>query len=1257
MMDSAVLVTPYDRPHAEDFDLLTLLAWLRRHGSEPGLVQLGDVLTERERCRVAWGAFEDDEHEALLQRCRPMLENLPEVWLARYDGANVEFLRSLRGIADATGRRLLVLGPASQRPIVHEAPDFYQAMLFGRTLHPLAGYLFEGRDDLAGLRYPPLSGRPSAFTCSGDGGPEPYSLLATTELPPHLLEAFGLLPLDLGRAGVGLEAWCGPYLGPSSSGDCTAVAAYLERWYRESGRTCFGLGGPCPQNDGLDLLREVLDLVQHLGLCLAQRTPFRPDLRLDAAFFRAWRGAGAATIEFEVPTFSDRLAATFALGYDRGTVARNLRDAAAAGLELRLGTRLGWPDEREDEVFETCRYLEQLAEFSPKLVRLLPYQLVSCTAFYDHALHHGVRFPKRFKLWRFEHGGQCTLSERIDRTLVVMGHAAELGLLEPALFELSTSALERKPTSIPSETMLSLAWDAVLVNLEWPERPDQPVPFLTAREQAAASGWRCAEVDLGAELTDLGLRKGLPPDVALEEDLEHVAGQVLALRGRMILLCGRKTRSPLLQAFLERLRARDQHLLVALLVAREDAEQAPECDQHRVVYLVEGYTDAFAMLLSRARAGRALSPCAGLAYRAGEVASYLLPWSSIERHRSTLLALRHGGADYRGAMPVLFLGLEEPEPQSCRRRRLAALCSIVAAWYENGYEGPLLLGDRNPLAEAHAFEEFLDALGYYRFAFRLQCQATVQALTLWNGKTGQLAEDGLELITVQGSLAELLSEQLEAFRGSGVHLEQAVAGPEPPSVALLSREAWRSRQLAGIVAGVRVGHGVQRGPELLELELSDRCNLQCAGCWIHDRAVRRHRRDQESVGFLPYEFLERLVDDAQDMGVTAIQLSGSGEPTLHPRFLDIVALVKRRGLWCNLVTNFTRLEAEELSALVELGLDQLTASLWAGDAATYQATHPGQGAETFEGISRRLGLLEDFKRQRGSLLPRVKLYHVISALNYRGLPAMIEHARSHGVASLEFQPVDVVEGVTEGLLLTRAMADEVLAVLEGLAVRADNIMTRVDPATLAEIGSELREFARFFLEERLPAGFRAHFEDLSAMRLTCKRGLANLRVEEDNFANAYAFHFGRSSCSRCHLLERCAIDRRTWNATAPFLSVLGIGSFRRRLGSVEVEAGRYEQLVDTLPCYVGWTYSRITAAGKVLPCCKASRMPMGDLREQSFGAVWRSPRYERFRTLALTCSKRDRYFAPIECLKSCDNLGMNVSFHEFYKKVGARKES
>ena len=109
-----------------------------------------------------------------------------------------------------------------------------------------------------------------------------------------------------------------------------------------------------------------------------------------------------------------------------------------------------------------------------------------------------------------------------------------------------------------------------------------------------------------------------------------------------------------------------------------------------------------------------------------------------------------------------------------------------------------------------------------------------------------------------------------------------------------------------------------------------------------------------------------------------------------------------------------------------------------------------------------------------------------------------------------------------------------------------------------------------------------------------------------------------------------------------FTKVFGLERFKTRLEDKRLTKGHYDKaLVDSIPCYVGYSYARIMANGNVIPCCKAAKHPLGNINEKSFKEIWFADKYEEFRVMAKNVKKKHLYFNKINCYKGCDNYMEN----------------
>jgi len=457
------------------------------------------------------------------------------------------------------------------------------------------------------------------------------------------------------------------------------------------------------------------------------------------------------------------------------------------------------------------------------------------------------------------------------------------------------------------------------------------------------------------------------------------------------------------------------------------------------------------------------------------------------------------------------------------------------------------------------------------------------------------------------------------------------------------------------LAGVVQGGPALAGPSSLEIDLTNNCNQHCAGCWVHSYLMGEERlQGERRRATLEFDRLKKLIEDARRLGVRRIQLSGAGEPFMHPQIDEVLALVKSLDIELNVITNFTLVDDERARRMVDLGVDSITVSLWAGTAETYVKTHPTASHELFERTMRVLGGMTEYRRQTGARFPRVKVYNVISNLNYHEINEMIDVARDAGADLVEFTPIDIVEGRTDSLALSEEQRRQILDQLLGLRRRSDSLQLKEDLIKGRLPGlDEQREFARFVQRHGMPGDFRFELEDIRRWEGFCRRGVHCTRVyEEIQRDSAIFFTFPAGECAGCLAFVDCSIDPVTLEVRVPYLSLQGFGSFWRRIRG-DAADGRDAKVVDRVPCSIGYTYARVQATGHVIPCCKAADMPLGNILEHDFEEVWFSPVYDEFRRKALVSPKSDPYFAPMECYKVCDNLGHNMAVQDKLSQIGA----
>ncbi len=376
---------------------------------------------------------------------------------------------------------------------------------------------------------------------------------------------------------------------------------------------------------------------------------------------------------------------------------------------------------------------------------------------------------------------------------------------------------------------------------------------------------------------------------------------------------------------------------------------------------------------------------------------------------------------------------------------------------------------------------------------------------------------------------------------------------------------WKISEIK-MVAGILNGLDVFTGPLSVQIDLTNQCNNNCIGCWCNspllgDKAMDPETKKKE----LPFELVKKLIDELDEMCVREIYLTGGGEPFMHPRVMEIIEYIKSKGIGCDMSTNFTLISKERTEKLVDLGVDHMNVSMWAGTPGGYIKTHPNKTDKDFYKMRDTLIYIANLKNKKGKKKPIINIYNVISNLNYEEIKEMIDFAFLVKADSVEFTMMDPVEGKTKILLLNEEQRCKLI-------------------------------------------------KEINKVRNYVNKKNAELGIE---------------------------------------LKVNSLEQFLRRVSNEESKKGKYDSnIVDTIPCYAGWTFARIMANGDILSCLKSHLMPVGNIHKQSFKKAWHSKKQELFREKS-RCKKSDPYFSKINCYKSCDNLGTNLSIHRKIQSLPA----
>jgi MoaA/NifB/PqqE/SkfB family radical SAM enzyme len=191
-------------------------------------------------------------------------------------------------------------------------------------------------------------------------------------------------------------------------------------------------------------------------------------------------------------------------------------------------------------------------------------------------------------------------------------------------------------------------------------------------------------------------------------------------------------------------------------------------------------------------------------------------------------------------------------------------------------------------------------------------------------------------------------------------------------------------------------NGEAPSPVRLDVEVTNRCQLACVRC-----ARPRYRAGSPALDldFARFEAMLLAFPHLRE-----VFFVGLGEPLLHPRLEEYVAVARQRDLRCKVVTNGLLATPDRLTRLRDCGLAEITFSLDTLDAGLFRQLRGGASVST---------VLEHFRGVPAGLLRTV--FVTVSKHNLDSLPALIDFAAEMKLAGLAMSDVNFPHNQADSL--------------------------------------------------------------------------------------------------------------------------------------------------------------------------------------------------------------------------------------------------
>ena len=136
----------------------------------------------------------------------------------------------------------------------------------------------------------------------------------------------------------------------------------------------------------------------------------------------------------------------------------------------------------------------------------------------------------------------------------------------------------------------------------------------------------------------------------------------------------------------------------------------------------------------------------------------------------------------------------------------------------------------------------------------------------------------------------------------------------------------------------RTKHGFQDEgdklfPPMIIVDITNVCNLSCIHC-----AHPVIKKDPEyKPKFMDIEIFKKIVEEISKHNILLMRIASDGESLLHPRFFEMMSIIKDAGIKpVNLTTNGMLLGEKESKNLIECGIDIIDISVDAYREETYR---------------------------------------------------------------------------------------------------------------------------------------------------------------------------------------------------------------------------------------------------------------------------------------------------------------------------------
>ena len=129
-------------------------------------------------------------------------------------------------------------------------------------------------------------------------------------------------------------------------------------------------------------------------------------------------------------------------------------------------------------------------------------------------------------------------------------------------------------------------------------------------------------------------------------------------------------------------------------------------------------------------------------------------------------------------------------------------------------------------------------------------------------------------------------------------------------------------------------------PYVLEIELTNHCNMSCVHC---------HRSDMDrKLGYMEMSVFRKLIDEISTFPVAFLRIVGQGESALHPQFHEMMRYAAGKSIKIELTTNGALFDKYSFEEILKWDIDIIGISMDGLDKHGYQEIRKGGDYDKLE---------------------------------------------------------------------------------------------------------------------------------------------------------------------------------------------------------------------------------------------------------------------------------------------------------------------